>query len=876
MAFRRNHLGVLSLLSAAGLASCGSLSGNNRINHLHSDAREKAATAAQEDLKTFAESERGLGPVMLENLRARMALAGEANGREVALKDAVDAVEGAKGTWADVRRMFYETVWKGPVEKVPMPMPARPAEEFEKRVAIRLGTIVEISRVLAALAAAEAVLGESAEARIKELREMLEPKAPKPSADNAEKEKIKAEEAKAEKASLEAAVRTALELQRVVRDAAREYRESEEFKKQAETKSNSLFLALESSRDPDVASAIVPLLNTGLDDQSLEMLNRFLTTLRNKLDERAKGEAASQTPREMRTTERKPTNAGERVLAPAATAASPRQKLEKLTSEMSDGFFAGQVRVVLAGLTEARQVDPVQENQASTLGGNPPKQTHIQAWEASNPPKKPPLTRVRAYNAPSGADAGVKADHDSETTLKIDAYLAKRGGTTRSLLNEQENQLQESINNIRSAQALARSTSERLTEQSVKLTVSRARLKREIAATLSPKMEGRPEEKAKDSGASNENEGNSNPAPAGGSSTAGGGATPPVDSGNSNKKGSDDSAGDVDPVNKLIREAFDLRQKNRDKKAFSNQAGSGGKGGEKDRPGELKEQPPKEDPEEELGRAFIQVAIVSIDPKAEEQIKAIVDRLGPAGSDALKNLGGKLQEVFNEKSKRKAELVRYLADIYGVELELRQENARHSTALGAVMILEIKRWKALKGVSESLSGLYPDGGIAGTLFPGDGVPATAFDTLPVTPEDRVLPSLRGLAKAALLDRKVSAANTKLLFEGKLTERLGALQEHYYASIDRVRKADKLLNGFLLLRSLNTHYAADNALRLETELREHDLLVSGIESELHTVGFRHELNELSAYHASGVTADDIHSVARDLALIAIGWGTNRSK
>jgi hypothetical protein len=71
-------------------------------------------------------------------------------------------------------------------------------------------------------------------------------------------------------------------------------------------------------------------------------------------------------------------------------------------------------------------------------------------------------------------------------------------------------------------------------------------------------------------------------------------------------------------------------------------------------------------------------------------------------------------------------------------------------------------------------------------------------------------------------------------------------------------------------SLNENLAADNVVRLDSEIAEHDMQIDGISARAREAGYRLGMGDLKAYHASGITEDDIRVI--ETALLAwIGVG-----
>lgn len=90
-----------------------------------------------------------------------------------------------------------------------------------------------------------------------------------------------------------------------------------------------------------------------------------------------------------------------------------------------------------------------------------------------------------------------------------------------------------------------------------------------------------------------------------------------------------------------------------------------------------------------------------------------------------------------------------------------------------------------------------------------------------------------------------------------------------ASNARLFQALRTLQGHVLLLSYNRHTAEENALRLGGELAEHALHLQATEARVEESGFRLTLGDLKAYHATGITDNDIRTVQSVLLGIIAG-------
>jgi hypothetical protein len=94
--------------------------------------------------------------------------------------------------------------------------------------------------------------------------------------------------------------------------------------------------------------------------------------------------------------------------------------------------------------------------------------------------------------------------------------------------------------------------------------------------------------------------------------------------------------------------------------------------------------------------------------------------------------------------------------------------------------------------------------------------------------------------------------------------------------DRLFKAVRTVDGHLLMISLNQHISEENVARLHAELASHDIRLDTLKTRVEEAGYRLTLGDLKAFHTSGVTDQDIQTIADVFAngfLAWIGSGTN---
>jgi hypothetical protein len=156
---------LLLCAAATSLAATGCsaslFTDNPRINHLNSPAREKAAAKGVAALAEFSDSAKGLSPLLLQNLRAEMALAGTVSAAQVQLDEQRRPGEAAMSSWSEVRRKFFENLG--------ITTGTNPSEQFRIAISRRIATVRQVADVLVLLRDAEAAVAEKKQKRIDEL-----------------------------------------------------------------------------------------------------------------------------------------------------------------------------------------------------------------------------------------------------------------------------------------------------------------------------------------------------------------------------------------------------------------------------------------------------------------------------------------------------------------------------------------------------------------------------------------------------------------------------------------------------------------------------------------------------------------------------------
>jgi hypothetical protein len=90
------------------------------------------------------------------------------------------------------------------------------------------------------------------------------------------------------------------------------------------------------------------------------------------------------------------------------------------------------------------------------------------------------------------------------------------------------------------------------------------------------------------------------------------------------------------------------------------------------------------------------------------------------------------------------------------------------------------------------------------------------------------------------------------------------------SNDRLFKAVRTVDGHLLLVSLNQHMSEENVVRLRAELASHDVRLDTLKTRVEEAGYRMTLGDLRAFHASGITDQDIQTIADVFSSGFLAW------
>lgn len=268
-------------------------------------------------------------------------------------------------------------------------------------------------------------------------------------------------------------------------------------------------------------------------------------------------------------------------------------------------------------------------------------------------------------------------------------------------------------------------------------------------------------------------------------------------------------------------------------------------------------------------------AAAKTNTKESADAKALEGLVGHLG-DVAKDIG----QYSDAATQRVATFVK---ELYQIQLDLDQENLRHSEALHTVALAEIKRWQLLGTINtryipreapkdhavsrppvgfidlseyrlfatkDQLSALYtPPAPVAGAGSPAGPAKANTLDGRhpAVARSDGIFASFRRLAETAEFWQKGSPA----------ADDVSGLQT--LGSNHRLTEGVRLVEGQLLLISINLRLSDQNGLALYTELEEHNLNIDGVISRIHEAGLRVGLQEMLAFHSSGVTEADVETV-----------------
>jgi hypothetical protein len=130
-------------------------------------------------------------------------------------------------------------------------------------------------------------------------------------------------------------------------------------------------------------------------------------------------------------------------------------------------------------------------------------------------------------------------------------------------------------------------------------------------------------------------------------------------------------------------------------------------------------------------------------------------------------------------------------------------------------------------------------------------------------ETPVLSSLRQLAATARSARAIDPLTTAPQAEAPLAHRPTSqpsdpLADAVVIANTRLFKAIQTVTGHVLILSINERMSEDNAIRLRTEIAEHDVQLDSLDARVKEAGYRLTLGDLKAFHSSGVNDADIQT------------------
>jgi hypothetical protein len=315
------------------------------------------------------------------------------------------------------------------------------------------------------------------------------------------------------------------------------------------------------------------------------------------------------------------------------------------------------------------------------------------------------------------------------------------------------------------------------------------------------------------------------------------------------------------------------------------------------------------DPQKLQGFEILKL-ILSTDPALVVSLGHLVNA-DKIPTEQLALVGQVANDVTKEVLAAKVRIRQFIDELSQAHVDVAAENVRHYEAILAIAELETKRWALLGQIDEDYLSLtdpikHPprvDPNINVPLddpkrptnvplfqnlaaldrsvytvykdllqarkaseanFPGDpakvGAPGgVAGDHPSVVREDFAFASIRRLADAARARHSDPARLER-----------DPLGFHLDVATVRLHNAIRIVEGQLLLVSLNEHSADENAIRLHTEIAEHTLQLDSLDSRVREAGFKLGLGDLKAFHASGITEQDIRTIETGI----LTWiGTN---
>ncbi len=274
----------------------------------------------------------------------------------------------------------------------------------------------------------------------------------------------------------------------------------------------------------------------------------------------------------------------------------------------------------------------------------------------------------------------------------------------------------------------------------------------------------------------------------------------------------------------------------------------------------------------------------------DAQVAGLIDdavKQKAINEDELKWLGGVVSDIEKGEIDKHERILIFLNDLYGAAVDLGQENARHAQGMLTVANVELRRWALIGHLNDDYQGIFhPQPDDDSRLFATDAQLRKWNDAIPPIPGDKIdlrkHPNIHGIDPNAIKD----ASDYILIAIRELGETAKAWQDapqvndptgvNLRIANDRLFKAVRTLDGHLLMISLNQHISEENVVRLHAELASHDIRLDTLKTRVEEAGYRLTLGDLKAFHTSGITDQDIQTVADVFAngfLAWIGSGTN---
>ena len=214
-------------------------------------------------------------------------------------------------------------------------------------------------------------------------------------------------------------------------------------------------------------------------------------------------------------------------------------------------------------------------------------------------------------------------------------------------------------------------------------------------------------------------------------------------------------------------------------------------------------------------------------------------------------------------------VVDLLTRLYGLHMQLREENVRHYMSLASIAGSEVERWETIAGLNRNMDVFYVDSGEL--LFNGDS--AADCSHRPVRSE-RAATVCRGTDVYSTF--RILAA-TAGYYQTKPLQTLSAIERGIADdSSRRLARAFQIVHAVQLMTTVNRSMAASHSIDLVTEVQEHgvrveDIVVSSTEAEI-----AFWLERLDAFHSTGLTQQDLElfvNLVQQGLLAWIGTGVN---